>query len=121
MWTCLSPWGTLICVTGVSGSGKSTLINRTLQPDLEPAFLSLVAQAPLAYDAIEGIEHCRQDRECGSISDRSFPPEQPGYLYGGIHRISVNLFVGTSGIEGDEGINRDVSLFNVIGRTVRDL
>ena len=50
------PLGTLICVTGVSGSGKSTLINRTLQPILSQHFYRSL-EDPLAYDAIEGIEH----------------------------------------------------------------
>ncbi|TKG91212.1 excinuclease ABC subunit UvrA [Puteibacter caeruleilacunae] len=50
------PLGKLICVTGVSGSGKSTLINETLQPILSQHFYRSVKD-PLAYDAIEGIDH----------------------------------------------------------------
>lgn len=50
------PLGTLICVTGVSGSGKSTLINDTLQPILSQHFFRSLRD-PLAYDAIEGLEH----------------------------------------------------------------
>jgi len=50
------PLGTIICVTGVSGSGKSTLVNATLQPILSQRFYRSHT-APLAYDAISGLEH----------------------------------------------------------------
>jgi len=50
------PLGTLICVTGVSGSGKSTLINETLYPILSQHFYRS-NKRPLAYKAIEGLEH----------------------------------------------------------------
>ena len=50
------PLGKLICVTGVSGSGKSTLVNETLRPILSKALYRSYEQ-PLAYDALDGIEH----------------------------------------------------------------
>lgn len=50
------PLGKFICVTGVSGSGKSTLINETLLPILSQYFYKSLDD-PLAYLAIEGIEH----------------------------------------------------------------
>jgi excinuclease ABC subunit A len=50
------PLGKFICVTGVSGSGKSTLINETLLPILSQYFYKSLDD-PLAYVAIEGIEH----------------------------------------------------------------
>jgi excinuclease ABC subunit A len=50
------PLGKFICVTGVSGSGKSTLINETLLPILSQHFYKSLDD-PLAYGAIEGIEH----------------------------------------------------------------
>jgi excinuclease ABC subunit A len=50
------PLGTFTCVTGVSGSGKSSLINHTLYPILNQHFYNSVKD-PLAYDAVEGIEH----------------------------------------------------------------
>ena len=50
------PLGKFICVTGVSGSGKSTLVNETLRPALSRHLYRSFDQ-PLAYDAIEGLEH----------------------------------------------------------------
>jgi len=50
------PLGTLVCITGVSGSGKSTLINETLYHLLNKHFYRS-KETPLAYDAIEGLEH----------------------------------------------------------------
>jgi len=50
------PLGKFICVTGVSGSGKSTLINETLLPILSQHFYKSIDD-PLAYKAIEGINH----------------------------------------------------------------
>ena len=50
------PLGKFICVTGVSGSGKSTLIGDTLYPILSKHFYRSDAH-PLAYTAIEGLEH----------------------------------------------------------------
>jgi excinuclease ABC subunit A len=50
------PLGKLIAVTGVSGSGKSTLIHDTLYPILNQHFFN-AKRDPLAYTAIEGLEH----------------------------------------------------------------
>lgn len=50
------PLGKFICVAGVSGSGKSTLVNETLRPILSRHLYRSFDQ-PLAYDAIEGLEH----------------------------------------------------------------
>ena len=50
------PLGEFICVAGVSGSGKSTLVNETLRPILSRHLYRSYDQ-PLAYDAIEGLEH----------------------------------------------------------------
>ncbi len=50
------PLGKFICVTGVSGSGKSTLIGDTLYPILNKHFYRSDAH-PLAYTAIEGLQH----------------------------------------------------------------
>ncbi len=50
------PLGTMICVTGVSGSGKSSLIHETLFPLLNHHFYRS-RREPLAYKAIEGLEH----------------------------------------------------------------
>lgn len=50
------PLGMLVCVTGVSGSGKSSLINGTLHPILANKFYRAVT-TPLAYTALEGVEH----------------------------------------------------------------
>ena len=51
-----SPWGMLVCVTGVSGSGKSSLINGTLYPILAEKLYRAVT-TPLEYQSIEGIEN----------------------------------------------------------------
>ena len=50
------PLGCLIGISGVSGSGKSTLINETLMPILKGKFYHL-AQKPLPYDELTGIEN----------------------------------------------------------------
>jgi excinuclease ABC subunit A len=50
------PLGTLTVISGVSGSGKSTLINETLYPILQQHFYKSLKK-PLAYQAIEGLEH----------------------------------------------------------------
>lgn len=50
------PLGKIICVTGVSGSGKSTLIHETVYPILSRHFYR-AHRKPLAFDAIEGLEH----------------------------------------------------------------
>ncbi len=50
------PLGKFICVTGVSGSGKSTLVNETLYAALARHFYR-AKKSPLAYQAIEGLEH----------------------------------------------------------------
>ncbi|MDX2283462.1 MAG: excinuclease ABC subunit UvrA [Bacteroidia bacterium] len=50
------PLGIFVCVTGVSGSGKSTLINETLFPLLSQTLYES-KQKPLAYRAVQGLEH----------------------------------------------------------------
>lgn len=50
------PLGTLTLVTGVSGSGKSTLINDTMYPILRQHFYNSLKK-PMAYQAVEGLEH----------------------------------------------------------------
>jgi len=50
------PLGKFVCITGVSGSGKSTLINETLYHILNKHFFRS-KDAPLEYDAIEGLQH----------------------------------------------------------------
>jgi len=50
------PLGKFIVVTGVSGSGKSTLIADTLYPILNQHFYR-GKKEPLAYDAVQGLEH----------------------------------------------------------------
>ena len=50
------PLGKFIAFTGVSGSGKSSLVNQTLVPVLSNHFYKS-KQAPLPYDAIEGIDN----------------------------------------------------------------
>lgn len=93
------PLGTLICVTGVSGSGKSTLINRTLQPILSQHFYHSL-EDPLGIDVIEGIEHVDKIVNVDQSPIGRSPPEQPGYLYGGILGYPESVR-GTSGIEGE--------------------
>jgi excinuclease ABC subunit A len=50
------PLGTFIGITGVSGSGKSTLITETFYPIVSQYVYKSKTQ-PLAYKAIEGLEH----------------------------------------------------------------
>ena len=50
------PLGKMTCVTGVSGSGKSTLIHDTLFPILNQHFFRSKLE-PMAYQAVEGLEH----------------------------------------------------------------
>ena len=87
------PLGTLICVTGVSGSGKSTLINRTLQPILSQHFYRSL-EDPLAYDAIEGIEHVDKivnvDQSPIGRSPRSNPATYTG-VFSDIRNLLVEL------------------------------
>lgn len=86
------PLGKLICVTGVSGSGKSTLINDTLQPILSQRFYRSL-QAPLPYDAIEGMQYVDKvvnvDQSPLGRSPRSNPA-----TYTGVFSDIRNLFVG---------------------------
>ena len=86
------PLGKLICVTGVSGSGKSTLINDTLQPILSQRFYRSL-QAPLPYDAIEGMEYVDKvvnvDQSPLGRSPRSNPA-----TYTGVFSDIRNLFGG---------------------------
>ena len=85
------PLGTLICVTGVSGSGKSTLINRTLQPILSQHFYRSL-EAPLAYDAIEGIEHVDKIVNVDQSPIGRSPRSNPA-TYTGVFSDIRNLFV----------------------------
>ncbi|WP_266363200.1 excinuclease ABC subunit UvrA [Tellurirhabdus rosea] len=50
------PLGQMICITGVSGSGKSSLIHETLFPILNRYFYKSKRE-PLAFKAVEGLEH----------------------------------------------------------------
>ena len=85
------PLGTLICVTGVSGSGKSTLINRTLQPILSQHFYRSL-EDPLAYDAIEGIEHVDKIVNVDQSPIGRSPPSNPATYKAAFSDIR-NLFV----------------------------
>jgi len=85
------PFGTLICVTGVSGSGKSTLINRTLQPILSQHFYRSL-EDPLAYDAIEGIEHVDKIVNVDQSPIGRSPRSNPA-TYTGVFSDIRNLFV----------------------------
>ena len=85
------PVGTLICVTGVSGSGKSTLINRTLQPILSQHFYRSL-EDPLAYDAIEGIEHVDKIVNVDQSPIGRSPRSNPA-TYTGVFSDIRNLFV----------------------------
>lgn len=86
------PLGTLICVTGVSGSGKSTLINRTLRPILSQHFYRSL-EDPLAYDAIEGIEHVDKIVNVDQSPIGRSPRSNPA-TYTGVFSDIRNLFVG---------------------------
>lgn len=87
------PLGTLICVTGVSGSGKSTLINNTLLPILSQHFYRSL-QEPLAYEAIEGLEHVDKvvavDQSPLGRTPRSNPATYTG-VFSDIRFLFVNL------------------------------
>lgn len=87
------PLGSFICVAGVSGSGKSTLINATLQPILSRHFYRS-SQEPLAYEAIEGIEHIDKvvtvDQSPLGRSPRSNPATYTG-VFSDIRALFVNL------------------------------
>ena len=85
------PLGTLICVTGVSGSGKSTLINRTRQPILSQHFYHSL-EDPLAYDAIEGIEHVDKIVNVDQSPIGRSPRSNPA-TYTGVFSDIRNLFV----------------------------
>ena len=85
------PLGTLICVTGVSGTGKSTLINRTLQPILSQHFYRSL-EDPLAYDAIEGIEHVDKIVNVDQSPIGRSPRSNPA-TYTGVFSDIRNLFV----------------------------
>ncbi len=50
------PIGVFTCVTGVSGSGKSSLVLSTLVVAAKRALGQRTEEAPLAHDALEGIE-----------------------------------------------------------------
>ena len=86
------PLGKLICVTGVSGSGKSTLINDTLQPILSQRFYRSL-QAPLPYDAIEGMEYVDKVVNVDQAPLGRSPRSNPA-TYTGVFSDIRNLFVG---------------------------
>lgn len=86
------PLGKLICVTGVSGSGKSTLINETLQPILSQRFYRSL-QAPLPYDAIEGLEFVDKVVNVDQSPLGRTPRSNPA-TYTGVFSDIRNLFVG---------------------------
>lgn len=86
------PLGCLICVTGVSGSGKSTLINETLQPILSQRFYRSL-QAPLAYDAIEGLEYVDKVVNVDQSPLGRTPRSNPA-TYTGVFSDIRNLFAG---------------------------
>lgn len=86
------PLGKLICVTGVSGSGKSTLINETLQPILSQRFYRSL-QAPLPYDAIEGLEYVDKVVNVDQSPLGRTPRSNPA-TYTGVFSDIRNLFVG---------------------------
>ena len=87
------PLGTLVCVTGVSGSGKSTLINDTLLPILSQHFYRSLRE-PLAYKAIEGLEHIDKvvavDQSPLGRTPRSNPATYTG-VFSDIRSLYVNL------------------------------
>ncbi len=87
------PLGKLIVVTGVSGSGKSTLINETLYPILSKHFYRSL-QAPMPYDAIEGLENIDKvvnvDQSPIGRSPRSNPATYTG-VFSDIRSLFVNL------------------------------
>jgi len=84
------PLGKLICVTGVSGSGKSTLINETLQPILSQYFYKSLLD-PLAYTAIEGIEHIDKVVQVDQSPIGRTPRSNP-VTYTGVFTDIRNLF-----------------------------
>ena len=86
------PLGKLICVTGVSGSGKSTLINETLQPILSQRFYRSL-QAPLPYEAIEGLEYVDNVVNLKHSPLGRTPRSNPA-TYTGVFSDIRNLFVG---------------------------
>ena len=85
------PLGCLICVTGVSGSGKSTLIGDTLQPLLSQHFYRSL-QAPLPYDAIEGLEYIDKVVSVDQSPLGRTPRSNPA-TYTGIFNDIRSLFV----------------------------
>ena len=85
------PLGCLICVTGVSGSGKSTLIGDTLQPLLSQHFYRSL-QAPLPYDAIEGLEYIDKVVSVDQSPFGRTPRSNPA-TYTGIFNDIRSLFV----------------------------
>ena len=91
--TATFPLGTLTCITGVSGSGKSTLINDTLLPILSKHFYRSLRE-PLAYDALDGIEHIDKvvavDQSPLGRTPRSNPATYTG-IFSDIRALYVGL------------------------------
>jgi excinuclease ABC subunit A len=84
------PLGKLICVTGVSGSGKSTLIHDTLYPILNRHFFN-AKREPLAYEAIEGLEHIDKVIEVDQSPIGRTPRSNPA-TYTGVFSEIRSLF-----------------------------
>ena len=87
------PLGMMIGITGVSGSGKSTLINETLYPILNAHFFNGVKE-PLAYSAIQGLEHLDKVVDINQSPIGRTPRSNPA-TYTGVFSEIRNLFTKT--------------------------
>lgn len=84
------PLGVMVCITGVSGSGKSTLINETLYPILNKHFYKS-RKKPLAYEAIEGLEHVTKVIEIDQSPIGRTPRSNPA-TYTGLFTFIRDLY-----------------------------